>query len=131
MAVAGVWGLARDSAMGNDEVATHWAALVSLRELAHLLRHVDAVHGLYYFLMHGWAAIGSSPTAMRVPSVISMTIGAVLVAIIGRRLTGSGWAGLFAGLIMAVAPTISYSAPTAPSYPLVFAGVLAPTLRVL
>lgn len=131
MAVAGIWGITRDSAMGNDEVATHWAALLSLRELAHLLRHVDAVHGLYYFLMHGWAAIGSSPTAMRVPSVISMTIGAVLMAIIGRRLTGSGWAGLFAGLIMAVTPSISYYAQTARSYALVFACVLAATLALL
>jgi mannosyltransferase len=131
MAVAGVWGLARDSAMGNDEVATHWAALLSLRELAHLLRHVDAVHGLYYFLMHGWAAIGSSPTAMRVPSVISVTIGAALIAIIGRRLTGSGWAGLFAGLIVAVTPSISYYAQTARSYALVFACVLAATLALL
>ncbi|HEY5394631.1 MAG TPA: hypothetical protein VIL16_04460, partial [Trebonia sp.] len=26
MAVLGVWGLARDSSMGNDEVATRWAA---------------------------------------------------------------------------------------------------------
>ncbi len=131
MAVAGIWGITRDSAMGNDEVATHWAALLSLRELAHLLRHVDAVHGLYYFLMHGWAAIGSSPTAMRVPSVISMTIGAVLMAIIGRRLTGSGWAGLFAGLIMALTPSISYYAQTARSYALVFACVLAATLALL
>jgi mannosyltransferase len=131
MAVAGIWGITRDSAMGNDEVATHWAALLSLRELAHLLRHVDAVHGLYYFLMHGWAAIGSSPTAMRVPSVISLTIGAVLMAIIGRRLTGSGWVGLFAGLIMAVTPSISYYAQTARSYALVFACVLAATLALL
>src|SRR5215470_6630035 len=35
MAVLGLWGLARDSSMGNDEVATRWAALLSLRELAH------------------------------------------------------------------------------------------------
>ena len=61
MAVAGVVGLARASSMGNDEVATRWAALLSLRELAHLLRHVDAVHGLYYLLMHGWVAVGSQP----------------------------------------------------------------------
>ena len=40
MVVLGLWGLARDSAMGNDEVATRWAALLSLRELAHLLNNV-------------------------------------------------------------------------------------------
>ncbi len=131
MAVAGVWGLGRDSAMGNDEVATHWAALLSLRELAHLLRHVDAVHGLYYLLMHFWVVVGSSPTAMRVPSVISMTIGAGLIAYIARRLTGSGWAALLAGLIMALTPSISYYAQTARSYALVFACVLGATLALL
>ena len=47
MAVLGLWGLARDSSMGNDEVATRWAALLSLRDLAHLLNTIDAVHGLY------------------------------------------------------------------------------------
>ncbi len=131
MAVAGVWGIGRDSAMGNDEVATHWAALLSLRELAHLVRHVDAVHGLYYLLMHGWVVIGSSPTAMRVPSVIAMTVAAGLVAYIARRLTGSGWAALFAGLILALTPSISYYAQTARSYALVLACVLAATLALL
>ena len=128
MLVAGLWGLTRDNAMGNDEVATRWAALLSLRELAHLLANVDAVHGLYYLLMHGWAAIGSSPTALRVPSVIAMAAGAALVAVLGRRLTGSPWPGLFAGLIMALTPTISYYAQTARSYAMVLACVVATTL---
>jgi mannosyltransferase len=131
MAVLGLWGLARDSSMGNDEVATRWAALLSLRELAHLLRHMDAVHGLYYLLMHGWMVLGTSPVVMRIPSVISMIAAAALIVIIGRRLTGWGWAGLFAGLIMALTPTISYYAQTARSYALVLACVLAATLVLL
>ncbi|HEV2451792.1 MAG TPA: glycosyltransferase family 39 protein, partial [Streptosporangiaceae bacterium] len=131
MTVAGLWGLTRDSAMGNDEVVSRWAALLSLRQLAHLLRHVDAVHGLYYLLLHGWMVAGTSPTVMRVPSVIAMTAGAVLVAVIGRRLTGSGWAGLFAGLIMALTPSITYYAQTARSYALVFACVMGLTLILL
>ncbi len=131
MAVAGVWGLARDSAMGNDEVVSRWAALLSLRQLAHLLRHVDAVHGLYYLLLHGWMAVGTSPAVMRIPSVISMAAAAAMLAVIGRRLTGSGWAGLFAGLIMALTPGIIYYAQTARSYALVFACVLAETLVLL
>ncbi|HYK28382.1 MAG TPA: glycosyltransferase family 39 protein [Streptosporangiaceae bacterium] len=131
MAVAGLWGIVRDSAMGNDEVATHWAALLSLHELAHLLRHVDAVHGLYYLIMHFWVVVGSSPTAMRIPSVISMVVAAGLIAVIGRRLTGSAWAGVFAGLIMAVTPSIVYYAQTARSYALVFACVVGSTLALL
>jgi mannosyltransferase len=131
MAVLGVWGLARDSSMGNDEVATRWAALLSLHQLAHLLRHVDAVHGLYYLLMHGWMAVGTSPAVMRIPSVIAMVVAVALVVIIGRRLTGSAWAGLFAGLIVALTPTISYYAQTARSYALVFACVAGSTLALL
>ena len=131
MAGLGVWGLARDSSMGNDEVATRWAALLSLHQLARLLRHVDAVHGLYYLLMHGWMAVGTSPAVMRIPSVISMVVAVALTVIIGRRLTGSGWAGLFAGLIVALTPAISYYAQTARSYALVFACVLGSTLALL
>ena len=117
--------------MGNDEVATRWAALLSLHQLAHLLRHVDAVHGLYYLLMHGWMAVGTSPAVMRIPSVIAMVVAVALTVIIGRRLTGSGWAGLFAGLIVAFTPTISYYAQTARSYALVFACVVGSTLALL
>jgi mannosyltransferase len=131
MAVLGVWGLARDSSMGNDEVATRWAALLSLHQLAHLLRHVDAVHGLYYLLMHGWMVVGTSPAVMRIPSVIAMVVAVALIAIIGRRLTGSAWAGLFAGLVVALTPTISYYAQTARSYALVFACVAGSTLALL
>jgi mannosyltransferase len=131
MAGLGVWGLARDSSMGNDEVATRWAALLSLHQLARLLRHVDAVHGLYYVVMHGWMVVGTSPTVMRIPSVIAMVVAVALTVITGRRLTGSGWGGLFAGLIVALTPTISYYAQTARSYALVFACVVGSTLALL
>ena len=128
MVVLGIWGLARDSAMGNDEVATRWAALLSLRDLAHLVDNVDAVHGFYYLLMHGWAAVGSSPEVLRIPSLAAMAVAAALVAIMAGRLTGSGWAGLFAGLVMALTPVISYYAQTARSYAMVCACVAGATL---
>ena len=131
MAGLGVWGLARDSSMGNDEVATRWAALLPLHLLTHLLRHVDAVHGLYYLFMHGWMVVGTSPAVMRIPSVIAMVVAVALTVIIGLRLTGSAWAGLFAGLIVALTPTISYYAQTARSYALVFACVVGSTLALL
>ena len=131
MAVLGVWGLERDSSMGNDEVATRWAALLPLHQLAHLVNNVDAVHGLYYLLMHGWMAIGTSPAVMRIPSVISMVVAAGLIAILARQLTGSGWAALFAGLIMALTPTITYYAQTARSYALVYLCVVGATLLLL
>jgi mannosyltransferase len=128
MVVLGLWGLARDSAMGNDEVATRWAALLSLRDLAHLLNNQDAVHGLYYLLMHFWVAVGSSPAVLRIPSVAAMAVAVAVVAVLTGRLTGSGWAGLFAGLVMALIPMISFYAQTARSYAMVLACVVAATL---
>jgi mannosyltransferase len=131
MACLGAWGLARYSAMGNDEVVSRWAASLSLGQLAHLLRHVDAVHGLYYLMLHGWMAVGTSPAVLRIPSVIGMSAAAALMVILGRRLTGSGWAGLFAGLIMATTTSASYYAQTARSSALVFACVLGQTLALV
>jgi mannosyltransferase len=116
MACFGLWGLARQSAMGNDEAASRWAASLSLAQLAHLLRHVDAVHGLYYLLLHGWMAAGTSPAVLRVPSVIAMVAAAALMVILARRLTGPGragqLAGLFAGPVVALSPAVSYYAQT-------------------
>jgi mannosyltransferase len=128
MTFYGFWGLGRSWAMGNDEVVSRWAGLLSLRQLAHLLAHVDAVHGLYYLLLHGWMAVGTSPVVMRIPSVAAMAAAAAMMVILARRLTGSGWAGLFAGLVMALTPFISYYAQTARSYAPVFACVAGQTL---
>ena len=131
MAFFGLWGLARESAMGNDEVVSRYAAGLSVGQLVHLLRRVDIVHGLYYLLLHGWMAVGTSPAVLRVPSVIGMVAAAAMMVVLARRLTGSGWAGLLAGLIMVMTPSISYYAQTARSYALVFACVLAETLVLL
>jgi mannosyltransferase len=95
------------------------------------VNNVDAVHGLYYLLMHGWMVVGTSPAVMRIPSVISMVVAAGLIAILARQLTGSGWAALFAGLIMALTPSITYYAQTARSYALVYVCVVGATLLLL
>jgi mannosyltransferase len=131
MAVLGAWGLARQGSMGNDEVATRWAALLPLHGLAHLVNNVDAVHGLYYLIMHIWVVLGSSPAVLRIPSLLAMIGAVALTAIIGRRLTGSAWAGLLAGLVMALTPVISFYAQTARSYALVVTSVLGATLVLL
>jgi mannosyltransferase len=131
MTVFGLWGLVRDNSMGNDEVTTRYAAMLSLHQLAHLLGNVDAVHGTYYLFMHAWIALGSTATVLRVPSLIAMVAAAAMVAITGTRLTGSPWAGLFSGLIMAMTPSISYYTQTARSYALVLACVVAATLALM
>jgi mannosyltransferase len=127
----GCWDLARGSSMGNDEVISRFAALLPLPRLFQLLRHIDAVHGLYYVLLHFWMVFGTSPAIMRIPSVIAMAAAAAMLVILGQRLTGSRWAGLFAGLIMATTPYISYYAQTARSYALVYACVVGATLALV
>ena len=131
MLVMALWGLWRQGAMGNDEVATRYAAMLSLPQLFHLLSNVDAVHGTYYLLMHAWVVFGTTPIVLRIPSVIAMSVAAALIVITGRRLTGSGWAGLFAGVIMALTPSISFYAQTARSYAMVLTGVIASTLALV
>ncbi|HEX3922263.1 MAG TPA: glycosyltransferase family 39 protein [Streptosporangiaceae bacterium] len=131
MIVLGVWGLARQGAMGNDEVVTRWAAMLPLPGLGHLLEHTDIFHGFYYLLMHGWVAVGTSPTVLRIPSVAAMTVAVGLVVYLGRRLSGSAWTGLFAGLVMALTPTISFYAQTARSYAIVMVCVLCSTLALV
>jgi mannosyltransferase len=68
---------------------------------------------------------------MRIPSVVAMTAAVAMTVILARQLTGSAWPGLFAGVIIALTPTITYYAQTARSYALVYACVLAATLVLL
>ncbi len=132
MLVAGLWGLSRHDAMGNDEIVTRYASTLSLGQLAHLLEHTDIYHGFYYVVMHPWVAVfGTTPSAIRVPSVIAMTVAAGLMVYIGRRLSGSVWTGLFAGLIMALTPEISFYAQTAREYAAIVAVVLCATLALV
>ncbi len=132
MLVAGLWGLARRNTMGNDEIVTRYASTLSFGQLAHLLEHTDIYHGFYYVVMHPWVAVfGTTPSAIRVPSVIAMTVAAGLMVHIVRRLSGSTWAGLFAGLIMALTPEISFYAQTAREYATIVAVVLCATLALL
>ena len=132
MAVLGVWGLSRHDAMGNDEIVTRYASTLSLGQLAHLLEHTDIYHGFYYVLIHPWVAVfGTTPSAIRVPSVIAMTAAVGLMVYIARRLSGSAWTGLFAGLIMALTPEISFYAQTAREYATIVAVVLCATLALV
>jgi mannosyltransferase len=91
----------------RDELATWSAASRTLPQMWRLLRHTDAVLGPYYVLLHVWmGAIGDSAAAMRVPSAISMTVAAAVVAFTARRLAGN-LAAVAAGTIFALIPAVS------------------------
>ena len=70
-----------------DEGATISAsASRTLPELWRLLGHIDAVHGLYYLLMHGWFAI-FPPTEFwsRFPSALAIGAAAAGVTVFTRQ----------------------------------------------
>lgn len=117
----GLWGVRRQDSMWRDESVTYQVAHRSLSEICRLLGNVDAVHGLYYLLMHTVFRVWDGGLlALRLPSVLAMTVTAGLVGLLGHRLAGPR-AGLAAALVFAVSPTTQYYAQEGRSYALVCA----------
>jgi mannosyltransferase len=125
-----LWGITAPAYWG-DEADTVSAVSRSLPQLLRMLRHVDAVHGLYYLLL--WPVVrvlGPGELATRLPSAIAMAAAALGIAAIARRLA-SGRAALYAGLVFAVFPIISAQAHDArPEGMVTAAAVLASYLLV-
>ncbi len=115
-----LWGIQRPS-YWRDEAATLAAVHRSFAALLRLLSNNDAVHGVYYMMIWADARLaGTGELATRLPSALAMAVAAAGVAAIGRRLI-SPRAGLFAGLIFAVLPEVSWYGQDARSYALVTA----------
>ncbi|MGW4808998.1 glycosyltransferase family 39 protein [Kitasatospora sp. NPDC004272] len=115
----------------RDELATWSAAGRSFGDLVDMLRHVDAVSGVYYLFMHLWVSVfGDSTTSLRLPSALAMAGTAVFVSLIGRKLFGVR-TGLVAGLLFAVLPSVSRFAQEARSYAFVVLAVTAATWFLL
>ena len=84
-AVVGGYELGGPS-LWRDEAYTKDAIGRPVSQIFALLRHQDAVHGAYYVLMHVIAAaIGTSATALRFPSLCAMVIATGFTAAIARR----------------------------------------------
>ncbi|MGC9666980.1 glycosyltransferase family 39 protein [Planosporangium sp. 12N6] len=126
----GLWRI-RLPEMWQDELVTIDVTARSTRQILALLRHVDAVHGTYYLLMHGWVRVfGDSPLAMRAPSVMAMAGAAACVALLGQRLFGRS-AGIAGGLVFAMIPAVTRFAQEARSYACVVLFVALATLVLL
>ena len=92
-----------------DEAATLTSAQRSWPALWAELQNVDAVHGLYYALMHVWLAlVGYSPFTLRFPSALAIGIAAALVVAIGRRLGGVRL-GVVSGLVFLLLPRVAWA----------------------
>ncbi|MFH8790801.1 glycosyltransferase family 39 protein [Streptomyces roseoverticillatus] len=120
MLVLGLWGLDRGT-MWRDESATFQVARRSLPEMWHVLGTIDAVHGLYYLLMHAVLAVRPDEIALRLPSVAASAATAALVGALGCRLARPR-VGLWAGLLYAATPFAGHYAQEGRSYALVAAG---------
>ncbi|MER7821234.1 hypothetical protein ABTX85_01465 [Streptomyces sp. NPDC096097] len=127
----GLWGLSRQDSVWRDEAATWQVAGRSAGEIWAMLANVDAVHGLYYLLMHClFEAFGASTTTLRLPSVLAVSAAAACVALIGRRLAGF-WAGLGGGLTLGLLPAVQFYLQEGRPYALVAAGVGLSTLLLV
>ncbi|GAA4852366.1 glycosyltransferase family 39 protein [Kitasatospora terrestris] len=102
--------------MWHDELATLSVVRRPAGDIVDMIRHVDAVHGTYYLFLHFWISVfGESPLAMRLPSVLAMAGAAGCTALAGRRMFDAR-AGLVAGLVFAMLPTVARYGQEARSY---------------
>jgi len=121
MLAIGLWRLDRGG-MWRDEAVTFQVARRSVPQIWQLLHSVDAVHGLYYLLMHPVLAPHPGEVALRLPSACAAATTTGLVAALGTHLYRPR-VGLWAGLLYAVTPMAGHFAQEGRSYALVAAGV--------
>jgi mannosyltransferase len=115
----------------RDELASWSFASRPVPDLIAAARHTGAAQLAYYLALHFWmAAFGDSTDAMRAPSVLAMAGAAACVALIGRRLAGN-WAGLLAGLVFALVPSVSRFAQEVRFYAFAVLAVTLATLLLL
>jgi mannosyltransferase len=100
-----------------DEAATISASYSrSLGQLWHMLSNVDAVHGLYYLLMHGWFTI-FPPTEFwsRAPSGLAVGGAAAGVVVLGKQFS-SRTVAVTSGVVCAILPRVTWGGIEARPY---------------
>ncbi len=113
--VVAAWGSWTPSLWG-DEVTSLMSAERPLPSLFSMLRHVDAVHGTYYFGLHWWVAVfGPSPFSIRFPSAIAVGLTVAAVVVVATRL-GSPRLGVVAGTVCLLLPRVTYMGEEARSF---------------
>jgi mannosyltransferase len=128
-AAAGLWR-STDRQLWNDEYATWWSATLDARGLLALTRHLDSVQAPYYLLMHYWvAAFGDSPLALRAPSVLALIAACVLITEVGRRAYTLP-AGVLAGALFPILPSVGLHGQQARSYTFAIALAVLASLLV-
>jgi len=70
----------------RDETASVSAATRPWHDLVRMLGNVDAVHGLYYVLLHPVASVSLAEWWLRLPSALAVAGTAALLVVLGRQL---------------------------------------------
>jgi mannosyltransferase len=102
-----------------DEAATISASYSrSLQQLWQMLSNVDAVHGLYYLLMHAWFQI-FPPTEFwsRAPSGLAVGAAAAGVVVLGKQFS-SRTVALSSGVVCGILPRATWAGIEARPYAL-------------
>lgn len=116
-------GAARPS-LWFDEAATISAGTRSVPELWRMVHNIDAVHGLYYLLMHGWFGIvPATEFGARLSSAVAVGIAAAGVVTLGRQLSGRAVA-CTAGVLFAILPRVTWAGAETRSYALTMAAAV-------
>lgn len=115
-AVSAAWAC-RPSLWFDEGATISAAASRTLPELWRLLGHIDAVHGVYYLLMHGWFAL-FPPTEFwsRFPSALAIGAAAAGVTVFTRQFTPGRGTAVCAGVVFAILPRITWAGMEARSY---------------
>ncbi|OBH91707.1 glycosyltransferase family 39 protein [Mycobacterium sp. E2989] len=126
--VSGAWAC-RPSLWFDEGATISAAASRTLAELWRLLGHIDAVHGLYYLLMHGWFALfGPTEFFSRAPSALAVGAAAAGVTVFTRQFATRPTA-VCAGVIFAILPRTTWAGMEARPY--AFAAAAGVWLTVL
>jgi mannosyltransferase len=112
-----------------DEAATITSATRSWTQLWAEVQHVDAVHAVYYSLMHVvFQVFGYSPLTLRLPSAIAVGLAAATIVILVRCL-GHPRLGPIAGLVFCLIPRVTWMGGEGRSY--AFSALLAVVLTLV
>jgi mannosyltransferase len=122
MALSVAWA-ARPS-LWFDEAATISAATRSVPELWQMVHNIDAVHGFYYLLMHGWYVVfPATEFASRLSSAIAAGVAAAGVVVLGKQIS-TRTVAVTAGLVFAVLPRVTWAGMETRSYALSMAAAV-------
>lgn len=111
-----------------DEAATIESSIRTWPELWRMVGNVDAVHALYYRLMHlVFEVVGYSPLSLRAPSAVATGVAAAGVVLLARQL-GRPRLGVIAGIVFCLLPRVTWMGTEGRSYALSATAAVVMTL---